>query len=103
AIDMDAIGTAIRRFHAQAQKEQARTGDTLAGFRDLAPPQVVQAVSPSVGDGRDHGLRVPPPPPPRMPTLGPDDSWRATASKLRRVLGVEPIRPKLRLLGTTGE
>ena len=59
AIDMDALAAAIRQIHERADVEIARTGDTLAVMRDLAPPEVLCAVTPTIGDGGDHVLRMP--------------------------------------------
>jgi hypothetical protein len=102
-IDMDAIAAAIRQIHERAGKEAARTGDTLAIFRDLAPPEVLRAVTPMVGDGHDHVLRMPAARSLAAGTLGAPLVWPTVAANLRRALGLERTRPQLRLLGTSNE
>jgi transcriptional regulator with XRE-family HTH domain len=98
-IETGGIAAAIRQVHERAANEIARTGDMLAVFRDLAPPEVLRAVTPMVGDGRDHVLRMPAARSLAASTLSPDESWRQIAANLRRALGLDRDRPQLRLLG----
>lgn len=102
-VDMNALAAAMIQIYERAEKEQSRTGDAFAVFRDLAPLEVLRAVTPTVGDGRDHVLRVPAARSLAVGTLVADASWRTVASNLRRALGLDRSRPQLRLLGTSSE
>jgi transcriptional regulator with XRE-family HTH domain len=99
AAQMDALAAAIKEIHERAEAESARTGDKMAIMRELAPPEVLQAVTPVVGDERDHVLRAPTARSLAAGTVDLDTTWRPVARNLRQVLGLERARPRLRLLG----
>ena len=99
AAHMDALGAAIKQIHERADTEAARTGDKMAIMRELAPPEILQAVTPVVGDERDHVLRVPTARSLAAGTVDVDTTWRPVARNLRQALGLERARPRLRLLG----
>jgi transcriptional regulator with XRE-family HTH domain len=103
AAHMDALGAAIKQIHERAEAEGARSGDKMAVMRELAPPEILQAVTPVVGDERDHVLRVPTTRSLAAGTLESDTTWRPVARNLRRALGLERERPQLRLLGRPRE
>lgn len=98
-IEITALAAAINQLHERVANEIERTGDTLAVFRELAPPDVLRAVTPIVGDGRDHVLRMPAARSLAAATLSADQSWKPISANLRRALGLDRDRPQLRLLG----
>ena len=103
AAHMDALGAAINQIHGRADAEAARSGDKTAIMRELAPPEVFRAVTPVVGHGPDHVLRVPATRSLAAGTLEPDTTWRPVARNLRRALGLEHVRPRLRVLDRSGQ
>ena len=102
-IDMPSLAAAIRQFNERVANEAAATGDRLAGFRDLAPAEILHAVIPTIGEGPDYVLRVPATRSLAVGTNAADTRWRAVAANLRRALGLERTRPQLRLLGISSE
>jgi hypothetical protein len=83
-------------------KEVLRTGDALAVVRDIAPPEILQAVIP-VAEPGDHVLRMPASRSLATSALGTSPVWRTVAANFRRMLGLEPrARPQLRVLGAPG-
>jgi hypothetical protein len=103
AAHMDALGAAITQIHERADTEAVRTGDRMAIMRELAPPEILQAVTPVVGDERDHVMRVPTARSLAAGTVELDTTWRPVARNLRLALGLERVRPRLRLLGRPRE
>jgi transcriptional regulator with XRE-family HTH domain len=103
ATDMDALAVAIRQLREREDSEVARTGDALAVLREIATPAVLRAVTPVVGDGSDHMLRMPAARSLAAGTLSLSKEWQDVATNLRRALGLERTRPRLRLLGAGKE
>jgi transcriptional regulator with XRE-family HTH domain len=103
ATDMDALAASISQIHERADSEIARTGDAFAVLRDLAPLEVLRAVTPVVGDGTDHVLRRPAARSLAVGTFALSKESRDVATNLRRALGLERTRPRLRLIGAGKE
>jgi transcriptional regulator with XRE-family HTH domain len=83
--------------------ETATDMDALAVLREIATPAVLRAVTPVVGDGSDHMLRMPAARSLAAGTLSLSKEWQDVATNLRRALGLERTRPRLRLLGAGKE
>jgi hypothetical protein len=100
-IDLSALADTMRSICERSARDAARTGDKLAVFRELAPPEVFRALTPTVGDGRDHVLRMPAS---RSLAASMLQSERADwAANLRRALGLEGVQAKLRLVGNSAD
>ena len=103
AAHMDALAAAIKQIHERADAEAARSGDKTAIMRESRRRKSSRPSPRSLDTGPITVLRVPSTRSLAAGTLEPDTTWRPVARKLRRALGLERVRPRLRLLDRSGQ
>jgi hypothetical protein len=114
AVNVVSLSGAIKLVNRRAREVQEKSGDALAVMSEFVPLHILRTLYPVVGaaheDGQiDHVLRIP-----VARSLASGNTGDTTrrinqavlseiSAKLRRALGLERTRPKLRVLGPSDD